>query len=928
MNNTKMLGTSLLAVAVLAVVSTPGFAIEFYLRADVTTLDMPGEPNIPMWGFALENSTFTAGTPATVPGPLLVIPPGETTLTVHLKNNLTAANIGLSMGCPVSLVIPGQALTTTGPVRFGPMPYPQYEGRLRSLSHETPPDSNTVVDYVWTDLKPGTYVYHSGTHIQCHVQMGLYGGVIKDHAAAPYKQAYPNVVYDVNVPLFFSEIDPAFHYAVDSNNYGPGKAMTSTIDYEPKYFLINGATFYPNQPIIPIAAGSSGGGTLLRLFNMGLETRSIVLQGSYMSLVAEDGQPYEYPREHYAALLPAGKTLDAMVAFPQAGTYPIYDRRLGLLNNQASPGGMLRFLELTAGNVWPVINSVTATPEPIWDVQTSQLLADAVDGDAGPAALSYSWEVPAGLAPSNLDSTTIPNPVFTPPFVPGTQTYTFTVTVSDGANVDIGTVDVTVMGYTAPVINSVTATPSTIFDTQTSQLSVDATDGDSAPDPLTYNWIVPPGAGSVDDATSATPVYTPPDVAATQVFTLSVEVSDGVDTIVDTVDVTVHDAAGGVVYEAEDATLSGAVVSSAIGGYTGTGFVDYVNASADFIEWTVNAPAGGLYQLQFRYALGIGDRPLEISVNGSITAANLSFPATGGWSTWGTVTTTATLNAGANTVRATAIGYSGGNVDHLEVTLVTAGGGIYEAENAVLSGAVVASTIAGYTGTGFADYVNATTDYIEWTVNASVAGSYELKFRYALGAGDRPLEIRVNGNVTAAGLSFPSTGGWATWGTVTTTATLNAGANTVRATAIGSSGGNLDHLEVTLLTAGASVYEAEIAVLSGAAVSSALGGYTGTGFVDYVNGSADYIEWTVNASPAGSYELQFRYALGSGDRPLEIRVNGVVVEPSMSFPATGSWTTWDTVSTMQTLNAGANTVRATAIGFSGANVDHLNAIGP
>jgi len=365
------------------------------------------------------------------------------------------------------------------------------------------------------------------------VQMGLYGGVVKNYAA---NQAYQNVVYAVSVPIFFSEIDPALHNAVDSNNYGPGKAMTSTIDYEPKYFLINGQAFVPGQAALP--AGNSGGGTLLRLFNMGLDTRCPLLQGSYMTLIAEDGQPYRYPKEQYVASLPAGKTIDAMVTFPSAGTYPIYDRRLGLTNAQTTQGGMLTYLEVGTGNFWPVINSVTATPASIPDIHASQLLVNATDTD-GPSPLSYSWTVPAGAG--SLSDPTIANPVYTPPFVAGTQTYTLTVTVADGMHIDIGTVDVTVTGYLVPVIDSVTATPNPVYETQTSQLLVTATDPDG-PSPLSYNWIVPAGAGSVSSATVTNPVYTPPDVSGTQIFTLTAEVFDGVTTISSTVDITVQDA--------------------------------------------------------------------------------------------------------------------------------------------------------------------------------------------------------------------------------------------------------------------------------------------------------------------------------------------------------------------------------------------------
>src|SRR5689334_4328865 len=69
-------------------------------------------------------------------------------------------------------------------------------------------------------------------------------------------------------------------------------------------------------------------------------------------------------------------------------------------------------------------------------------------------------------------------------------------------------------------------------------------------------------------------------------------------------------------YQAESAAKSGAIVASANGGYTGTGYVDYQNASNDYIEWTVDVLAAGQYTLDFRYALSSGSRPLSLKVNG------------------------------------------------------------------------------------------------------------------------------------------------------------------------------------------------------------------------------------------------------------------------------------------------------------------------
>ncbi len=127
--------------------------------------------------------------------------------------------------------------------------------------------------------------------------------------------------------------------------------------------------------------------------------------------------------------------------------------------------------------------------------------------------------------------------------------------------------------------------------------------------------------------------------------------------------------AASTVYEAEDATLVGVTVANTYTGYTGTGYADYGTTNGEYIEWSVTAAASGTVTLDFRYANGSGaDTPLELSVNGTVVNASLSFVPTAGWSSWGTVSTTVSLNAGANTIRLTSIVNDGPNVDSLTVT--------------------------------------------------------------------------------------------------------------------------------------------------------------------------------------------------------------------------------------------------------------------
>ncbi|MFJ3904856.1 cellulase family glycosylhydrolase [Streptomyces sp. NPDC090025] len=121
------------------------------------------------------------------------------------------------------------------------------------------------------------------------------------------------------------------------------------------------------------------------------------------------------------------------------------------------------------------------------------------------------------------------------------------------------------------------------------------------------------------------------------------------------------------VLEAEAATVSQGVVESNHTGFTGTGFVNYDNVSGSYVQWNVNAAAAGSTKLTLRYANGTTvDRPMDISVNGTVVAAAKSFAGTGAWTTWASTTVTAALKAGANTVRATATTANGGpNVDSL-----------------------------------------------------------------------------------------------------------------------------------------------------------------------------------------------------------------------------------------------------------------------
>ena len=117
--------------------------------------------------------------------------------------------------------------------------------------------------------------------------------------------------------------------------------------------------------------------------------------------------------------------------------------------------------------------------------------------------------------------------------------------------------------------------------------------------------------------------------------------------------------------------------------------------------------------------------------------------------------------------------------------------------------------------------------------------------------------------------------------------------------------------------------QAEDAVFVGPKVATNNAGYNGTGFLDFTNNTGDYIKWTVTVPAAGDYELSFRYALPSGSRPLDLRVNGTLVVASLPFPSTTSWTIWRNVISNQPLKDGVNEIMLTSNGANGANIDEL-----
>ena len=132
--------------------------------------------------------------------------------------------------------------------------------------------------------------------------------------------------------------------------------------------------------------------------------------------------------------------------------------------------------------------------------------------------------------------------------------------------------------------------------------------------------------------------------------------------------------------EAEYATYSGPVVRTNHAGYTGTGFLDFSSQTGDKVEFHFEVFAGGEYEFEMGYSLQTGDRPLAVALDNELIWAAFSFPATGGWNQWGSVSLTETLAPGRHTFQLIAAGNAGPNVDylHLQPLNQAQGGGCYQ----------------------------------------------------------------------------------------------------------------------------------------------------------------------------------------------------------------------------------------------------------
>ena len=128
------------------------------------------------------------------------------------------------------------------------------------------------------------------------------------------------------------------------------------------------------------------------------------------------------------------------------------------------------------------------------------------------------------------------------------------------------------------------------------------------------------------------------------------------------------DASASFTVQAETGTITNGTFDSNNAGFNGTGFANLGTTGGSLQFNNVNGGSGGTATLAIRFALGAAaSRTGNLVVNGASQA--ITFPVTGAWTTWSTLTVSIPLNAGTtNTLRFESTGADLANIDEFTLT--------------------------------------------------------------------------------------------------------------------------------------------------------------------------------------------------------------------------------------------------------------------
>jgi hypothetical protein len=392
-------------------------------------------------------------------------------------------------------------------------------------------------------------------------------------------------------------------------------------------------------------------------------------------------------------------------------------------------------------------------------------------------------------------------------------------------------------------------------------------------------------------------------------------------------------AAGDVYYEAENGVLTGGA-SVAADPNASLGYkVGFLNNVGDSVQWNnVSVANAGTYSLTIHYSNGYPDtRYKSLYVNGS-KVVQVGFPATGNWNIYGTVTVSASLQEGSNTIKLQfdSADSAGTDIDYLFVPGATSAWSVMNDSD----------PIVGYTSTtGSIVHDGGAAGYYQSDNHFSItAGDYtEYRFR---GTGVRWIGSKNNNHgkadvyVDGVNQGIVDSYGpvWEKQRILYEKTGLSDGIHTIKIVVrsdknASSSGYATDWDAFETISAGTK-YEAEAGTVGGGA-STVSDSYASAGSkVGYLDSTGAYVQFnSVNVARAGYYDVKVRYSNGYPDaRQKSVYVNGTKVINGASFASTGSFNVYSDLTFAVHLNVGSNTIKIQkdSTDLGGTDIDRIN----
>uniref|UniRef100_UPI003B3BE794 carbohydrate-binding protein n=1 Tax=Spirosoma sp. TaxID=1899569 RepID=UPI003B3BE794 len=206
-------------------------------------------------------------------------------------------------------------------------------------------------------------------------------------------------------------------------------------------------------------------------------------------------------------------------------------------------------------------------------------------------------------------------------------------------------------------------------------------------------------------------------------------------------------------------------------------------SDGDWLDYAVNVPHNGVYTFRFRVANAYSDyAKFELRLANGTVLSTVQVPRTGGWQGWQTIGTTAHLSAGAQTLRIQVV-KGDWNFNWFEAAESRPVPARLEAESFDVATDVRPEATSDEGGGDNLGYID-DGDWMEYNVNVASAGLHTFNFRIANSYGNGRIEIRSEAGATLGSVDVPRTGGWQSWATINTTATLSAGSQALRIHAV------------------------------------------------------------------------------------------------------------------------------------------------